>query len=135
MDSQNWKDLSSVRLDKAKELLHDAKSLLDQESFMSANNRAFYSMEKCIKALLAIKNLDAKTHNGCLKLFNMNFVVNPEEVFTSDDYKRIERSERIRHTSDYDDFYIVNKREAEQQVADAEYFFNKVEERLKNEID
>lgn len=52
MDKGYYVDLAKVRLERAKELLRDAEDLLTKESYRSANNRAFYAMEKSIKALL-----------------------------------------------------------------------------------
>ncbi len=68
------KSLALVRIERAKELLEEAKGLFESESYKSANNRAYYSYEKSVKALLALKNKDAKTHSGVLHLFNTEYV-------------------------------------------------------------
>ena len=52
--AENREALAAIRIEKAEELLRNAKTMLDQESYMSANNRAFYSIEKSIKALLKL---------------------------------------------------------------------------------
>lgn len=132
MDKKYYDSLVSVRLDRAKELLDEAKSLLDNESYKSANNRAFYSIEKSIKALLALKQIDVATHNGVLKQFNYYFIHEGDGTFTSDDYAMVSQASQIRNSSDYDDFYITNKNEARQQVVNAEYFFNKAAEYISN---
>ena len=62
MDEARHTDLAKVRLERAEELLKEAKRLLEDGSYKSANNRAYYSFEKSIKALLALKGIDAKTH-------------------------------------------------------------------------
>lgn len=43
MNDENMRDLAAVRYDKARELLTDAESLLERDSYSSANNRAFYN--------------------------------------------------------------------------------------------
>ena len=53
MDREYYIELAKIRLERAKELLEDSQDLLSKESNRSANNRAFYAMEKSIKALLA----------------------------------------------------------------------------------
>ncbi|MCR4605930.1 MAG: HEPN domain-containing protein [Eubacterium sp.] len=58
MDDKNNKDLARVRIDRAEELLNEAKSLLENGSYKSANNRAYYSFEKSIKAILALKGVE-----------------------------------------------------------------------------
>ena len=69
-------ELAKVRLERAFELCEESSALLEDGKYKSANNRAYYSIEKSIKALLAIKNKDASTHSGVLKTFNMEYVLN-----------------------------------------------------------
>ena len=61
-------------MERAVELLSEAQDLLMKESYKSANNRAFYSIEKSIKALLAIVGKEVQTHSGGLKQFNFEFI-------------------------------------------------------------
>jgi len=99
---------------------------LDEGSYKSANNRAFYSIEKSIKALLAMKEIDADTHNGCLRQFNVHFIKDEVGEFQAGDYKRIADAQRIRNNSDYDDFYIADKEECIRQVETAREFCDKM---------
>ena len=46
MDENNYIDLAKARIARAKELLEDAELLLEKGSFASANNRAYYALEK-----------------------------------------------------------------------------------------
>ena len=107
------------------ELVDEAKELLQNERYKSANNRAFYAMEKTMKALLAIKEIDADSHNGCLRQFNVHYIKEKVGGFEPGDYKRIANAQRIRNVSDYDDFYIADKKECQQQVEMATEFLNK----------
>lgn len=124
-DSSNL-ELAKVRLERAYELCEEATALLNDGKYKSANNRAYYSVEKSIKALLALKKKDASTHSGVLKTFNMEYVHDGDGIFTVDDYRNADRAENIRSVSDYDDFYIANKDESEGQVEFAKYLCNKV---------
>ncbi len=130
MDKEYSIILAKVRLDRAKELLIDARDLLEKESYKSANNRAFYAMEKSIKALLAMKGIEVTTHNGGLKQFNFTFIYKGDGRFTPEDYQIIARAEQIRNVSDYDDFYMASKEETKKQVENAEYIIGKVEKYL-----
>lgn len=127
MDREQGMILAKLRMDRAKELLVEAKELLSKESYKSANNRAFYAIEKSVKALLATEQVEVTTHNGALKQFNIVFIYKGNGTFTAEDYQKIARAEQIRNASDYDDFYLASKEETRQQVANAEYFFEKVE--------
>ncbi|MCD8120071.1 MAG: HEPN domain-containing protein [Lachnospiraceae bacterium] len=53
MDEEYYITLSKVRLDRAGELLTESKEILEKGYYKSANNRAFYAMEKAARALLA----------------------------------------------------------------------------------
>lgn len=130
MDNEYNNALAKVRIERADELLSEAKVLLDGESFKSANNRAYYAIEKSLNALLAAKGVETSTHSGCLKQFNFHYIHQGDGTFTSEDYRIVSMAEQIRTVSDYDDFYIANKEESAEQVHNAEYFVDKVRKYL-----
>ena len=51
MEQEYYDALARVRIDRAKELLDESMELLEMGAYKSANNRAFYAIEKSIKAL------------------------------------------------------------------------------------
>lgn len=69
-----------------------------------------------MKALLAKQCIDADSHNGCLRQFNVHFGKDGIGGFGVGDYKRVADAQRIRNNSDYDDFYIADKEECIKQV-------------------
>ena len=131
MDNETYKALARARIERAKELLDEAEELLVKEKYKSANNRAFYSIEKSIKALLSIKCVDADSHNGCLRQFNVHYIKTSEAGFVAGDYKKIASAQRIRNNSDYDDFYIADKDECCEQVQTAREVYEKAKQFLK----
>ena len=130
MDREYYLALAKARMDRADELLMESRLLLEKNAYKSSNNRAFYAIEKSIKALLATKEMEVLTHNGGLKQFNYLFIHKGDGTFTSDDYQKIAKAEKIRNASDYDDFYISSKEETREQVELAETFVNKVRKYL-----
>lgn len=54
MDKEYTQILAKVRLDRAVELLQESQELLKKESYKSANNRAFYAIEKSITAMMIL---------------------------------------------------------------------------------
>lgn len=134
MDEGYYMALAKVRMDRAEELLIEAKDLLEKSSYKSANNRAFYAIEKSVKALLATEKVEVATHNGGLKPFNYLFIFKGDGIFTSQDYQKIVSADQIRNASDYDDFYIASKAESKQQVENAEYIVNKINNYLKDKF-
>lgn len=135
MDKEYCILLSKVRMERAKELVDEAVSLLENNAYKSANNRAFYAIEKGIKALLALEEINVTTHNGALKQFNYLFIFQGDGTFNADDYQKIVRAEQIRNISDYDDFYVASKEESRQQVENAVYIVEKIWNYIKHKID
>ena len=132
MEQEYYDVLAKVRLERAQELLSEAIELLERNAYKSANNRAFYAIEKSIKALLALKQIDVITHNGALKQFNFLYIFKGNGTFTTDDYQMIAKAEQIRNASDYDDFYIASKEETKQQVENAKCLVDKVSKYVEN---
>lgn len=128
MDKDYSLALAKIRMERAYELLKEAEDLLEKGSYKSANNRAFYAMEKAVKALLATEQIEVATHNGGLKQFNFQFIYKGDGTFTSEDYQKIARCEQIRNASDYDDFYVASKEEARQQVENTRFIVKKVDQ-------
>lgn len=126
MEDKYYDELVKLRLERAEELVEEAKKLLQDNSFKSANNRAYYAMEKAINALLIDKRIETKTYTGAMKMFNVEYVRTENAFFSNEDYRLVSKAEQIRNSSDYDDFYVTNKEEAKQQVEDAVYMVEKV---------
>lgn len=134
MDKKHYVSLAVVRMERAKELYYEAKELVNMDFYKSANNRAFYAIEKCIKALLATRQMDVETHNGAISQFNLLFIHQENTVFSKQDYQKIAKADRIRNASDYDDFYIVNKEETRELLQFVEEFLEKAQEYVNHNI-
>lgn len=130
MNRKDYESLVMLRFERAKELYSEAKELVKMDSYKSANNRVFYAIEKCIKALLATRQMDVETHNGAVSQFNLLFIHQENAVFTKDDYQKIAKADRIRNASDYDDFYIVNKGETKELLEFVKNFLERTERYL-----
>ncbi len=124
------KDLVQHRLEQAKRELKDAKLLYNDNSYLSANNRAYYAIFHSIRAVLALEPIDFKKHKDVVAYFNKNYV-NPE-IFPRTLGKRIMQAKRIREDSDYDDEYVANKEATENQIETAEELINLVEKYIEN---
>lgn len=127
MDKEYFVSLAKVRLERSKELYHEAIELLEKDSYKSANNRAFYAMEKGIKALLAMEQIEVSTHNGGLKQFNYVFIYKGDGTFTPEDYQKVAAAEQIRNASDYDDFYVASKEETKKLLEDTKCILDKID--------
>lgn len=77
-------------------------------------------MFHAINAVHILNGESYKKHKDAISNFNKEYV--KTEIFPRSIGRRIARAEEIRHASDYDDFYIATKEEAEQMIATAEEF-------------
>lgn len=111
------KDLVLHRIGTAKSDIKSAKILLDVGEYRSSNNRAYYGIYHVISAIHALDGNVYKKHKDALANFNKEYV--KTEIFPRSIGRRISEAAEIRHASDYDDFYIATKEEAEEQIATA----------------
>lgn len=112
------KDLVLYRIETAKSDLKSADILLKAGEYRGANNRAYYAIYHAISAVHALNGKAYKRHKDALGNFNKEYI--KTEIFPRLLGRRIAEAEEIRHASDYDDFYIASKEEAEEQIATAE---------------
>lgn len=119
------KDLVLYRLQTAKGNLKSAKILLAAEEYKSTNNRAYYAIFQAINAIHALNGTAFKRHKDAIGYFNKEYV--KTEIFPREIGRKIGEAEEIRHASDYDDFYIASREEAERLVAVAEEFIQMAE--------
>ena len=120
------KELSKHRLKQAKEDLKASKLLYDTKLFKSANNRAYYSIFHCMKAVLALEPIDFKRHKDVIAYFNKNYI--HTEIFPKHMGRRISDSSRIREDSDYDDEFVVRPEDTLAQIETAKEMIKLTEE-------
>ena len=131
-ESGTKKDLVLYRIDIAKSDVKAAQILMEAKEYRGANNRAYYGIYHAISAIHALDERAYKRHKDALANFNKDYV--KTEIFPRSLGKRIAEAEEIRHASDYDDFYIATKEEAQEQIATAEELIQRVESYVKEHI-
>lgn len=122
------KYLSLYRLERAKEDLKAAVVSYENGLYKAALNRSYYAIFHAIRAVNAIQMFDSKRHSGVIAYFNKMFV--HTGYFDKEDYKIITSAYRLREKSDYEDFYVVAREDAENQIKNAKIFIAKVEKFL-----
>lgn len=118
-------ELSKHRLNKAKDSLEQAKVLLEHKMFDGSINRSYYAIFYSIRSILSLVNLDSSKHSGVLSMFDRYFV--KTGLFEKKFSKIAHTGFDVRQDSDYEDFYILEEKEASSQFLGAEEFVREVE--------
>jgi|DewCreStandDraft_4_1066084.scaffolds.fasta_scaffold96419_2 hypothetical protein len=113
-------------LDRARQDLNAAQSILDQGFYRVVVSRAYYAMYYAVSALLGSLGVSRKTHSGTISAFGEYFVktglIEPEYA------KMLGQSFDSRLDSDYDIAFHPDREMAEQTLRDAKRFFKRVEQ-------
>lgn len=110
-------DLAKYKLDRAREEIDTAELLYDNEKLKAANNRAYYSIYYALTAVLCLESISFKKHKDTIAYFNKNYVHTGK--FPSEMGRKIAKAAKIRHASDYDEFYIASREETKNQIQTA----------------
>ena len=123
MDKFDTITLAKYRLNTAKENLQTAHINFDNGMYKGSVNRAYYTIFHSLRAVLALDEKDFKKHSAIIAYFNQNYVKTKRfpEI-----HNIIDKASLVRNSSDYDDFYIVSKEEAKEQINNAEYILELV---------
>lgn len=126
------RDLVLYRLETARNDLKSARALFSIEDYKGANNRAYYSIFHAINAVHAVSGKAYKRHKDAVANFNKDYV--KTSVFPREMGRKIGQAEEICHASDYDDFYIATREEAEEQIETGKQLLELIEEYIKRKL-
>lgn len=110
-------ELSEYRFHRACEVLNDAKLLFREKSYKSSVNRSYYAIFHGLRAITALDGFDSSKHSGVISYFNKNYV--KEGIFDKTVSKKLDTAFRLREKADYQDFVIVSREMAEDQLEKA----------------
>ena len=83
-----------------------------------------------MRAVLAFDLIDMKSHKGIISEFRRLYI--KTKIFSEKLSNIITELVIIRTNSDYEDFYIISKEEAEEQMKKAKLFIKEIEKFLKS---
>ncbi len=130
MDNNIMYQLSKYRIEKAKEDLEASKILFASNLFSQSLNRSYYAIFHAVRAVFVYERFDSRKHSGIISHFNKNYI--SSNIFDKKYSKIIMGAEKIRNKSDYNDFYIASKEDAERQILEAEDFINTMEKYIED---
>lgn len=116
--------LSKYRFQRAKEVLNDAKILMEQKSFSSSVNRSYYAIFHALRAVTALDGFDSSKHSGIIAYINKTYV--KEGIFDKNLSKILDTTFRLREKADYDDFVIISYDTAKEQYEKANTVINMI---------
>lgn len=125
-------DLAKYRLAQAKQCIISAEKLYEIEDYKGAANRSYYSVFHSIRSVLALEKVDLKKHSAVISYFRKTYI--KTGIFDVKLSDIISEAFDIRSDSDYDDFYIVSKKDIEEQIENVKYFYNEIEKYLEAKL-
>lgn len=126
-------ELARYRLSMAKEKLDAAGVLLESKNYKDSVGRSYYAIFTSVRAILALDGEDFKRHSGVIQYFQRNYV--KTKIFDVRFSKYLDEAFLIRNNTDYADFFIVARDDAEKQYLRAKEFFTEVENYLDDRIE
>ncbi len=130
-DKALW-ELSHYRMEQAKRCIRSAKVLADDKDYKGAANRSYYAIFHCMRSVLALEGKDFSKHSGVSAYFRKEYI--KTGIFDIELSDIMKEAFDVRSDSDYDDYYLISKEEVLEQIRNAEVFYQKVNEYLKQRI-
>jgi len=124
----NWKKTAAREMDRARRTLAAAQFLLKGEFLEDATSRAYYAVLHAAKAALGLHQCAPKTHQGTQRMFAKIMV---KSGLIEPEYSGIFSEEHDnREFCDYTAHFEMAELDADQVVADAMKFVNRIERYL-----
>lgn len=125
-------ELMNYRMEMAKERLDSAHILLEHHNFKDSIDRSYYAMFTAVRAILALDGVDFKKHAGVISYFQKEYI--KTGVFEVRYSKYLSQAFQIRNNTDYADFFIVSKEDADEQYARAKDFYEMIKNYLPGRV-
>ena len=126
------KDLSDIRYERAEEMLVAVKKNYEQDELKTALNRSYYAIFHAMRSVNCLDGYDSSKHSGVISHFNQSILKTGkmDPIFSD----TIKKASYCREKSDYDDFYVVSRKDAKEQIEKAEEFLKAVREYIDQRI-
>ena len=107
MTEENKKANIKAEVERAAQAEGAAKTLFDNGFISDAVSRLYYFLLLHIRALLLIKGLEPKSHEGVLRLFALHFI--KEGIFETTDSHIFSKLMKFREEADYNPAYTFTR--------------------------
>lgn len=126
------KELAKYRMERAYEMLSDSENNLKYNQYRTSLNRSYYAVFHAMRSANILNGYDSSKHSGVIAFFNKTYI--KENIIERSLSKIIKDTSYLREKSDYDDFFIASKEEAERQLLNAKHFVSEVDKYIKIRI-
>ena len=132
MLDNNKIELCKYRLQKSIECLNSAKLLSTSNDYTASANRSYYAIFHSMRAVMALDGEDRKKHSGVVAYFQENYI--KTGIFDKSYSYIIKNAFQIRQESDYEDFFIISKKEVILQIQNPEDLINSIQKYINDII-
>ncbi len=122
MDEQSKFDLARHYINKARARYDDALLLKNMDRYESAVNRLYYALFHATNAVLALKAAASNRHRGVKTLFDIHYI---KPGIMDRKYSKLYNTVmEVREDSDYEDFYVIDKVEVNNNFLQVKEFID-----------
>ena len=125
MKENRHKELARHRMEKALRNLSIARETFHLGFYEEAISKSYYAILTAMRALLALRHVDSKRHEGVITLFHKHYV--KEELFPKKFNKIITKLKKLREDADYGDYVAISREVAEMEIQNSEEFLKNAE--------
>ena len=125
LNEENRNALVTLRLEKAKEALIEAKEIIELKRWRVVANRLYYACFYAASALLIQNGITARTHSGVMNQLGFHFI--KKGLISEEQNKLYGRLFGLRQTGDYDDWIILQEDDVIPFVEPVEKFIEEIE--------
>jgi hypothetical protein len=130
VNEENKKANIREEIDRTDEAIRAANLLSENGFLRDAVSKVYYSLLYSIRALLLTEGLEAKSHEGALRLFGLHFV--RPGTFEAKDSHIFSKLMKIREEADYNPSYIFTPEDFTEFKGEAEGVIQKIIHYLKH---
>jgi uncharacterized protein (UPF0332 family) len=124
--------LAKYRLERASDELKHAENGLKNDLLPQSISDSYYAIFHSMRAVLALDGKDFKKHSGVIANFQKDYI--KEGIFDKDMSRYIQSAFDWRSDADYQDFFIVSKKDAEEQLNHAKIIYEKLRVHVEDRI-
>jgi len=122
--------LVDLKIERANETIDEVPFLIEKGFYRTAINRLYYACYYVVSALLLKNCYEARTHNGIIALFSMNFV--KTGIVDTKEGQLYRSLFELRQTGDYDEVKVIEKEDVATRLQSAKDFIKTIEKLIFN---